>query len=215
MKERRGSLSEDEIITHTHTCSHSDRSAQWNNHGRKMLFWNGLTGHYLNVIMNLSSPVNVSALQCLVCDGNFQRGDNLVPAWRAEIMQVMHDRRRLCARLVSTPSVHRSMTPITAVVFVKGKRDGVRVNLDLICFGSRALQNLLTPGCCVPTGEAGAARSELSCTQGFDSVLGFLHVWRTPSSSLLCLPSSKTQRPQTDRGSLFGPFISTKEEPIS
>lgn len=138
-----------------------------------MLFWNGLTGHYLNIIMNLSSPANASALQCLVCDGNFHRGDNLVPAWRAEIMQVMHDRRRLCACLVSTPSVHRSMTPITAVIFVKGKRNGIKVNFDLLCVGSRALQNLLTPSCCILTGEAGTARSELSCTQGFDSVLGF------------------------------------------
>lgn len=34
-------------------------------------------------------------------------------------------------------------------------------------------------------------------------------MWRTPYSSPLCLPSSKTRRPQTDKGSLSWPLIST------
>lgn len=39
------------------------------------------------------------------------------------------------------------------------------------------------------------------------SFLGSLHVWYRPSSSLLCLLNSKTRRPQTDVGSLWGsPF---------
>lgn len=43
----------------------------------------------------------------------------------------------------------------------------------------------------------------------FSFSLWFLHVWRTPYSSPLCLPSSKTRRPQTDKGSLSWPLIST------
>lgn len=38
-------------------------------------------GSYLKRIMNMSFPANESEFQCLVCDGNFHRDDNLVPVW--------------------------------------------------------------------------------------------------------------------------------------
>lgn len=49
----------------------------------------------------------------------------------------------------------------------------------------------------------------------FSFSLWFLHVWRTPYSSSLCLPSSKTQRPQTDKAHSLGPSSPPKKEPIS
>lgn len=94
---RGGFLSEDEIIwrgslshTHTHTLM------QWKNHGKKKVFWKRHTGCYLKRIMNMSLPVSESEFQCLVCDGNFHRDDNLVPVWWPGIMQVMHDCFCLC-----------------------------------------------------------------------------------------------------------------------
>lgn len=117
-----------------------------------------------------------------------------------------------------TPSVCLSETPITFVIFIfcagKNERKELRPASAPFYWIFRSTSKLLLPSSLPAAGEAGTRLGELSPTDGFDSVLGFLHVWCRPSSSLLCLLNSKTQRPQTDMGSLCGSPLPPKRNPF-
>lgn len=199
-------------------------------------------GCYLKRIMNMSFPANEKS-QCLVCDGNFHRDNNLVPVWWPGIKQFMHDCFCLCLCVSHSicPSIQWQQLLISSLFFCTGKKC-MKLNVKykifnlsciLLLFSLIACKSGWAQKICFPSSIFllpprfsllypvwwrwhRALRAFLHRRFWFKRwrSLGSLHVWCRPSSSPLCLLNSKTQQPQTDVGSLWGSSFPPERNPF-